>query len=753
MRARLAVAAVTALALVLPAQALAGTASKSGATITVASSAGQVNRLTATIDGVNVRIAETGSGAALTAGTGCISGGTNQVLCPTVGTTLISMTGSDNDDWLTNSTSIAGNLDGGTDDDLLTGGTGADSLTGGGGSDYASYATRAGAVTADLDGLADDGAPGENDTIATDVETLIGGNANDTLTGNGNDNGLDGGPGADTLNGGAGNDYALYWTRTAAVNVSFDGVANDGEPGENDVLGSDVESVIGGGGNDTLTGNAADNNLVGWDGDDTLDGRGGADNLWGVNGNDTASYAAHTAAVSVTLDDAAGDGATGENDNAATENVIGGTGADTLTGGTGPNSLNGGPGADVLDGGAANDALAGGTGTDRVTYATRANTVTADIDGAADDGEGGEGDNIATDVENLTGGTGADTLTGDADANVLDGGANADVLNGGGGTDTATYASRTAAITADIDGTADDGEAGEGDNIATDVENLTGGTGADTLTGDADANVLDGGANADVLNGGGGTDTATYASRTAAITADIDGTADDGESGEGDNVATDVENLTGGTGADTLTGSSAVNRLTGGPGADIFHARDGANDHLSCGSEADTVTADPGDAADADCEAVDTGPKPAAPAPTATATAKAKAKKLKLSSAPITLDKNGRAPVTIVCPKSQVGGCAGTVTIEVAAEPAVKGKVKTSRRSRRRKVIGKARFRVSAGKKTKIRVRLSRRGRRKVLRKRRVRCRVSVANKGQDGKLVTTKQTLSLKAPKLKVKK
>ena len=59
-----------------------------------------------------------------------------------------------------------------------------------------------------------------------------------------------------------------------------------------------------------------------------------------------------------------------------------------------------------------------------------------------------------------------------------------------------------------------------------------------------------------------------------------------------------------------------------------------------------------------------------------------------------------------------------------------------------RTVLGKSKFKVSAGKKKKIRVRLSRRGRRKVLRKRRIRCRVSVANKGQDGKLVTTKQTV-----------
>ncbi len=175
------------------------------------------------------------------------------------------------------------------------------------------------------------------------------------------------------------------------MNVSLDGIANDGEPGENDVLGPDVESVIGSNGNDTLTGNAADNMLVGWDGDDTLDGRGGADVMYGVDGIDTVSYAAHTAAVSVTLDGTAGDGAAGENDNAVTENVVGGSGDDTLTGAAGPNSINGGPGADVLDGGTGNDALAGGADIDRVSYASRTNPVTADIDGVADDGEARRG--------------------------------------------------------------------------------------------------------------------------------------------------------------------------------------------------------------------------------------------------------------------------------------------------------------------------------------------------------------------------
>src|SRR5213075_615176 len=108
----------------------------------------------------------------------------------------------------------------------------------------------------------------------------------------------------------------------------------------------------------------------------------------------------------------------------------------------------------------------------------------------------------------------------------------------------------------------------EGDAVVPDVENVIGGSGDDTLIGSADANVLsggfgddtlDGGAGADVLNGGPGTaDLADYSGRAAAnpVTVTLDGVANDGGSGENDNVGTDVENIDGGAGDDTLIGSS-----------------------------------------------------------------------------------------------------------------------------------------------------------------------------------------------------
>ena len=235
-------------------------------------------------------------------------------------------------------------------------------------------------MTADLDDVADDGELGEGDNARSDVETLIGGNAVDTLTGNSANNGLDGGPGGDFLNGGGGDDYALYWQRTAPVNVTLDGVVNDGEAGENDVLAADVESVVGGSGDDTLVGNSGVNNLWGFSGNDSFDGGLGADLLWGGSGVDHVSYASRTADLSVSLDNVANDGEAGEGDNLYdVDDVTGGAGADTLIGSALPNVLTGGPGRDVLTGLDGDDRLeARDEGEDDLTCGNGADTVFGD---------------------------------------------------------------------------------------------------------------------------------------------------------------------------------------------------------------------------------------------------------------------------------------------------------------------------------------------------------------------------------------
>ena len=127
-------------------------------------------------------------------------------------------------------------------------------------------------------------------------DSLTGGSANDSLNGSSGNDVLNGGLGADILQGGSGNDTADYSSRTTNLNISLDNIANDGAAGEHDNVMSDVETVLGGSGNDKLVGgpsanllegNGGNDNLFGGAGNDTLDGGGGHDQLFGQDDNDT----------------------------------------------------------------------------------------------------------------------------------------------------------------------------------------------------------------------------------------------------------------------------------------------------------------------------------------------------------------------------------------------------------------------------------------------------------------------------------
>jgi Ca2+-binding RTX toxin-like protein len=186
----------------------------------------------------------------------------------------------------------------------------------------------------------------------------------------------------------------------------------------------------------------------------------------------------------------------------------------------------------------------------------------------------------------------------------MSGGDASDTFAGGVGTDTASYADHTLAVSASLDGVANDGAVGELDNVATDVENLVGGSGADVLTGSSSANTFDGGLGADTVSGLTGTDTITYASRTASVVVKLDANANDGQVGELDKILTDVENVIGGAGKDTITGSKFANSITGGLGADkliggsgndSFYAKDGVKDTIDGGSGTDGAQADKSD--------------------------------------------------------------------------------------------------------------------------------------------------------------
>jgi Ca2+-binding RTX toxin-like protein len=317
---------VVALLMGLPATAHAGTASVQGGVLSYTETdvnARNVVTISASSDGTRITVSDSGrsGGRALSLqsdGSCTVSRATAN--CPAAGVASIAVNTGDQDDTISQNTSITSRLQGGNGNDKITGGpgddiligeAGADSLAGGGGRDTADYSARTAPVTVNLDATANDGEAGENDNVALDVEIIAGGSGDDALAGSSSDN---------ALLGNAGNDI-----------------------------------LAGGDGNDQLDGGA---------GDDTLAGGGGADSLVGGDGTDTASYAESPAGVRVVLDGKPGDGASGENDSVDTENVAGSPGDDTIIGSAGPNVLSGGAGNDRLLAGKGADQVDGGAGDD-----------------------------------------------------------------------------------------------------------------------------------------------------------------------------------------------------------------------------------------------------------------------------------------------------------------------------------------------------------------------------------------------------
>lgn len=115
-------------------------------------------------------------------------------------------------------------------------------------------------------------------------DSLYGRAGDDVLLGGPGEDELDGGLGADALSGGPDRDAVSY--EGAPVDVTLDGVANDGIPGERDNVLLDTEDVYGTEGPDKLTGNGLDNILDGNGGNDQIVGGPGVDGLFGGEGDD-----------------------------------------------------------------------------------------------------------------------------------------------------------------------------------------------------------------------------------------------------------------------------------------------------------------------------------------------------------------------------------------------------------------------------------------------------------------------------------
>jgi len=106
------------------------------------------------------------------------------------------------------------------------------------------------------------------------------------LAGGAGDDTLAGGTGAEAIEGGTGTDTASYAERAGPLAVTLGAGDDDGARGEGDDVRT--ENVIGGSGDDVLTGDDHANELrAGAGGDDTLSGLGGDDTLIGGPGRDT----------------------------------------------------------------------------------------------------------------------------------------------------------------------------------------------------------------------------------------------------------------------------------------------------------------------------------------------------------------------------------------------------------------------------------------------------------------------------------
>jgi Ca2+-binding RTX toxin-like protein len=342
------------------------------------------------------------------------------------------------------------------------------------------------------------------------IENLIGGGGADTLTGNSLDNTITGNAGNDTITGaegndtligGAGNDIYLFnadsalgsdtlneagggtdtlnFAGTTTAGVTVDLSADSAQTVNANLTltlgtGANFENVTGGGGNDTLTGNALVNILLGNGGDDTLAGLAGNDTLTGGAGNDTYLFDADTVLGTDTLNESGG--GTDTLDFSATttlsvavnlglttsqvvavsnlslllgsattfENAIGGSLGDTFTGNSLNNVLTGGLGDDtyvvVANTAQGSDQLveSSGGGSDLISFATTTVGVTVNLGVTTTQTVNANYSLQLSDAvafEMVVGSSAADSLTGNAANNLLFGGAGNDTLLGLAGRD------------------------------------------------------------------------------------------------------------------------------------------------------------------------------------------------------------------------------------------------------------------------------------------------------------------------------
>ncbi|MEN3347205.1 MAG: serralysin, partial [Bradyrhizobium sp.] len=354
------------------------------------------------------------------------------------------------------------------------------------------------------------------------------------------------------VHGGDGNDNLVVG---ASVGSDLQTITFWGDGNDNSVSASTSTKafrIFGGDGNDILvTGSGADK-FFGNDGDDFMNGGGGIDEL---------NYAALGRDVNVDLNItiAQNTGGAGFDTILNIENVVGGSGWDTLHGNTVANYLIGGEGNDKLLGGeGAANTLQGGTGNDTYFVEAAGDTIVEFVNEGIDSVQTTlTSFTLAANVENLTkvgssgftgvgnglnnimtGGSGNDYLVGFGGNDTFIDGAGANTFQGGTGNDIYAVQSNADTVTEFV---------GEGtDQVQTflsfytlspNVEQLVFiGSSDHTGVGNTIANNFTGGAGTDTWTGAGGTD--VYNFRTSGNGLDIvtDFNADNANAAEHDHI-------------------------------------------------------------------------------------------------------------------------------------------------------------------------------------------------------------------------
>ena len=335
--------------------------------------------------------------------------------------------------------------------------------------------------------------------------------------------------------------------------------------------GTVIEDAVGGAGDDSFVGNAADNRLDGGAGLDTVIYDVALDALAVVdNGDGTFTVTAQGAGTDTLVgieqlqvagtvyaigDLAAAGGATEGNDRIegtdGDDELSGLGGHDELFGFRGDDVLDGGAGNDLLQGGRGADVLIGGDGIDTADYRTSSSGVTVVLARGQGFRGDAEGDRLES-IEIVWGSGFGDVLFLGNEGGNLEGLAGDDVLHGGLGDDFLFGGNGRDRLFA-----------GGGDDL------VSGGEGDDILFGRDGNDRLLGGGGYDRIFGGNGRDQ---------IEAQAGNDLVFGEAGNDTVFGGDgVDRLLGGAGDDYLDGGRGNDRLTAGEGDDQLFGGDGVD--------------------------------------------------------------------------------------------------------------------------------------------------------------------------------